>query len=323
MTTYQQIMEWLEPDLQAIRACMLDMCSCLEGKGLLGRLVLESAETPGKMLRPALMMIAAGDYPPEARDELIASAAAIELSHTSSLVLDDMVDGAATRRGKPTVQAAYGSDVALYTGLTLLMRAQEALLANGYLPAAKAMARTVQVMCAGEMDQHDNLHDVDSSVERYLQAISGKTASLFEVACTLACEVTGKDEAYTKALGRIGWQLGMMFQIRDDLNDWTLTEEVSGKPVNEDFQNGTYTLPALYAFEDKVAGPRLRGLAAKPQLSAGDLAELRALAQGCGAIERTRADLAERRDEALGLVADALSGRAAETLSLIIRVVAE
>ena len=307
-----------EAELYEVRERVREAYRYAPVRGELARIVAETVTNPGKMVRPKVMLMVAGDYPSDTRDELLCSAAAIEASHTASLVLDDMVDGAAMRRGAPTVYANNGADVALYVGLSILMGAQEYVLERGYARTAEAIAHTVQVMCDGEMLQHDSRRNVDVEEKALLAAIRGKTASLFERACTLACQITRKDEAYTSAMARLGECLGIMFQIRDDLLDWTASEEQAGKPVNEDFASGIYTLPAVYALSQEGYGDRLRALAQKPTLSAEDLVTARELVLEAGGIAYAHEILGGLAADARTCIDAHLGGIYAEGLRVLV-----
>lgn len=319
---YDSLMTWLEPDLAEVRAHMSRALETPIAEGRFAGILDDAIDNTGKMLRPLLIFLVAGAYDVAYRDELMATAAAYELGHTASLILDDVIDGADMRRGKPSVQHAYGTPVALCGSDYLLMAAQGYLLERGFVRSAAEMARLVRIMCAGEMVQFEHLHDLMSNMDSYLRAIRGKTAYLFESCCRLAAQITHKDEACISAMGEFGETLGIMFQIKDDLGDWTSDEDRSGKPVNEDFAEGIYTLPAIHAFADKVAGERLRSLASKRHLSATDLAEARRLVTEAGGIEYAQQYVQELAARALQLLQTLPQGMHRDALEAIVCLVA-
>ncbi|MBP3884701.1 MAG: polyprenyl synthetase family protein [Olsenella sp.] len=320
--TFRQLATWLESDLAEVRAHMARALEPEIASGQFARVLCEAAENSGKMLRPILMLLVAGDYDEAHRDELLVTAACYELGHTASLILDDVIDGASLRRGKPSVQSSYGEPVALCTSDYLLMAAQGYLVQEGYARSVAEMARLVRVMCAGEMVQYEHLHDCAATRDTYLAAVRRKTASLFESCCGLAALITGKSDDCVAAMRAFGETLGVMFQVRDDLKDWTDDEQGAGKPVNEDFSEGIYTLPAIHAFANDEVGDRLRELASIERPSAGDLAEARRLVTEAGGIEHARAYLEDLAEQAGSQLAVLPEGPHRDALRGIVRLVA-
>ena len=279
-----KLVEQMEPELQEIRSLTAEAVNGIPAHEGMKQLLREFAENPGKMLRTVLMLMAAGDYAPEKRDELHATAAALEMIHGSSLILDDIIDDSPLRRGRPTVQKRYGKPIALCSGDYLLVTAFGWLYDRGFCHTIRDLTEAVQAACDGEMIQHENLRNVHVSEEAYLEAVRGKTAYAFLIACRMACRITGKGERERKALEEFGMLLGTMFQLRDDLMDWTEEETRLGKPVNEDFAEGVYTLPAIFTFSRHGYGDRLRALAEKEALSAEDRLEARRTVREAGGI---------------------------------------
>lgn len=253
----------------------------------LGKILSEITDNPGKLIRPIIMLAAAGEYDDRCRQELLATATSMELIHNSSLILDDMLDETLTRRGRPTVVARYGTSVTLCVGEFILAASNRYLQNLGYHAGALEVEEVTQRACNGEMIQNLNRKNTEVTKDSYLKAISGKTAALFRVMCESAGRITQKDEETRKTMGDLGETVGIMFQIRDDLLDWTTDEEILGKPVNQDFAEGIYTLPAIYAFRDPVIGAELREMAGKDKLSSGEMMEVRKLVIKAGGTEYT------------------------------------
>lgn len=206
----------------------------------------------GKRLRPAMAIAAAhcGEY---VRERVLPAAAAVELLHTASLVHDDIVDEAATRRGVTTLSHAHGNTAAVYAGDFLLA---EAMLVLSESPleksAAKRLAQGVKAMCAGEIDQYFSRNTVPALSE-YLKRIMRKTALLFAAACGAGASCTGCSDRDIRTLGLFGFHFGVAFQIRDDLLDVTRESRSIGKPTGSDLANGLMTLPVLLAIEQDPA----------------------------------------------------------------------
>lgn len=201
----------------------------------------------GKRLRPALTILSSmfGSY---SREKVFPVAAAIETLHTATLVHDDIVDQAKTRRGQPTVSNRHGVSLAVYTGDYLLIKSV-LLLAEAGLPADKLheAARALEAICLGEVDQYFGRNRIPSFRE-YLKRVMKKTGVLLAASCALGAYTSGCSEEQTKILARFGMYFGVAFQIRDDLMDIESTDEnEAGKPVIHDLKEGFVTLPAILA----------------------------------------------------------------------------
>lgn len=319
---FEKIMADLEADQREIKQIILDSARNTPTHEQMRELLLYSLENPGKMIRSRLMLLIAGAYDAAQRNELLSSAAAVEMVHTSSLILDDIIDDSALRRGRPTVQAVYGKPIALCGGDTLMAAGINLLLERGYPRMASEIIDIIENACAGEMLQHLQKKNVDVTEEAYLAAIRGKTAYAFRGSCRMSALAVGRSEEQCSDSARFGECVGMMFQIRDDLLDWTMDEEQLGKPSNLDFSEGIYTLPALFAFRSEKYGDRLRQLAAQKVLSAQDLMEVRRIVEESGGIERTVEYLRGLGAEAYGLL-EKLSGSQTEAIRSLVDALTE
>lgn len=289
---------WLGGAMEETAARTALLAEAAQAERTLGGAVGEALASPGKMYRPLLLLLCAG--PPErwrSRDETLSLAAAVELTHSASLIHDDIVDDAPIRRGRPTVQSRYGKHAAVYAGDYLLSATLCDLIARGYSLAAGELLGCVKRMCEGEMAQTANRWDCGVGLEEYFKAISGKTAALFETACRLGARAGGRSEACVDALACFGRELGLLFQLGDDLNDWTLESSSAGKAVNMDFFGGIFTYPAIHTFSGEH-GRELRELAERAGRGecSAELAQLaRATARVAGGIESCAAEMARRR----------------------------
>mgnify|MGYP000282740676 CR=1 FL=1 len=200
----------------------------------------------GKRLRP-LFVINSAKFGKYKREKAIPIAGALEILHTATLVHDDIIDNAKTRRGIVTVSEKYGTDMAIYTGDFLFTKA--VIMMSGKVPEDKmeTIAKALKTICEGEVDQFLDRFKINTSIISYLKRIFRKTALLFTAACTLGSNSADCKANDIKKLGRFGFYYGMAFQIRDDINDFVLTEKDTGKPIGNDISRGIITLPAIYA----------------------------------------------------------------------------
>ena len=198
----------------------------------------------GKRLRPALALLA-GKFGRYDLELLVPLAASIELLHTATLVHDDVIDNAATRRGRPTVNSLFRNTTAIMVGDYMFAHAADFVARTANVRVIRLFSQTLMAITRGEIRQDMTAFDARQTVDHYLQRISGKTASLFAAACEGGGVVTGAPEGQVQALRDYGHNLGMAFQIVDDILDFMGDEDVMGKPVGSDLMQGTLTLPSL------------------------------------------------------------------------------
>ncbi len=244
----------------------------------------------GKRLRPLLVFLAAGAPPPET-DGLLRAAVAVELVHSATLVHDDVLDHSSLRRGRPTVVAAAGRRLATATGDLLFSRAFAELAATRSLASVCVLSRASSELAAGELMQRAAAW-TPVTVQRYLERCRCKTAVLFRAACELGA-IEGRGPV--DALGSFGEQIGVAFQLLDDVLDVEGPPERTGKPRGTDLLDGTVTLPLLIARSRDGA------------LGAIDPREVRTPDQAAAVCERIAATgaLEAVRQRALGLIAGA------------------
>ncbi|WP_249019405.1 polyprenyl synthetase family protein [Conexibacter sp. S30A1] len=265
------------------------MVDLVSGYGeLLARHGGQTITAGGKRLRPLLVCIAAG-VPVAESDALVRAAVAVELVHSATLVHDDVIDGAALRRGRPTVVATGGRLMAVATGDLLFSRAFAELAAGGEIQPIRILSAAATALAAGELMQREDCWKDSVSQARYLERCRLKTGVLFRAACELGALAGGVPVA---ALGAFGESIGVAFQLLDDVLDVTGPAERTGKPRGTDLLDGTVTLPLIEA--------RKRD----PALAQVDLRALTDAAQAaaiCDLIESTGA-LDFAREQALALV---------------------
>jgi geranylgeranyl pyrophosphate synthase len=217
----------------------------------------------GKRVRPLLVFCSAPRAALEdegARNRLLSAAAAVELVHMATLVHDDLLDGATMRRGRPTVAEALGPERAVSTGDFLFARAFGELTRTGLPRAVQALAAAALDLSRGEMDQQRAAFDLDLSEDAYLSRCRHKTAALFSVACRLGALVGGAGPDAEERLAAFGENVGMAFQIFDDILDLAGAPAETGKRRGTDLCDGTVTLPVILALRLE---PGLRGQVAQ------------------------------------------------------------
>ena len=213
---------------------------------MLREAIAHHLSTGGKRLRPRLAMLAGRLVGGEVTDRLVRFAAVTELVHAASLVHDDTLDDAATRRGVETVSSRWGSQIAVLVGDYLFAQAAIYTAKLGSLRLMALLADTIQSLVQGELAQMSAAFRIEASAENYESRIAAKSASLFVLAAEGGAECNGATRAQALAMREYAHNLGLAFQIADDVLDYTASAEELGKPVGSDLANGVVTLPALY-----------------------------------------------------------------------------
>ncbi len=210
-------------------------------------LLADIVSARGKQLRPLLLLLAGRAYDYEANFEaLITAAAGVELLHTASLIHDDTVDRAALRRGKPTLNSVLSSGAVILIGDYLFAQSAMLAAATGNVRVVGVFASTLGDICDGQLMEMFDAQRLDQTQEEYERRIYGKTASLFAGAAEMGAILGGAPEHHIAELRRFGSDLGMAFQIIDDVLDLTGGTEDLGKPAGHDLRQGTVTLPTIY-----------------------------------------------------------------------------
>ena len=212
----------------------------------------------GKRIRPTLVLLT-GNMLGADPDKLITLAAAVELLHTATLVHDDLIDGALLRRGNPTLNARWSPASTVLTGDFIFARAAKLAAETDCLPLMRLFAETLAIIVNGELTQLFSSRDI-ANRENYNQRIFAKTASLFEMSARGAAMISPVDEAVVEAMRNYGCQVGMAFQIVDDILDFNGEQAEVGKPVGSDLLQGLITLPTLHYIEDHPDDPNIRPL---------------------------------------------------------------
>lgn len=276
----------LSEDLDMVEAA-LRTAVCSEDR-LVAAVCGDHVRHGGKRLRPALLLLTArlgGRGAPGA----IAHAAALELLHTGTLYHDDIVDEAATRRFRPSANARWGNPMAVVAGGFLLSRAMQ-LFAAGGDDINRFVSEAVRRVCRGQMLELQHARDLDLGERRYFEIIADKTAALYELACRIGAMLGGLDPPHVTALARYGAEVGVGFQLIDDVLDLVGDERALGKPRAADVRGGIYTLPVLHTLaRGDVDARRLRAILGEAEVSHAAFDDVRALVDGNGSIEYARA----------------------------------
>ncbi len=169
--------------------------------------------------------------------------------HTATLVHDDVIDVARSRRGRPSTNVVWGNHISVLAGDWLYMQAFQVALRERNFHILDVLISLTQAMVEGELLQLERLRRIDITEADYMELVDRKTASLFSACACLGSIAGGADEAAESTLGDFAWNLGMAFQLVDDILDYTSTEKILGKPSGNDLREGKVTLPMIYALE--------------------------------------------------------------------------
>ena len=244
-------------------------------------------EAGGKRLRPALVFLAAGLGRRPRVNDVYRAAMAIEFIHNATLIHDDLIDGAPTRRGLKTIHESLGPNPAIIIGDYYFAKGANLMSSIGNPDIDALLSETVMTICFGEMLQLTSQRRYDQSLDEYYAKIERKTAVLLAASTYCGAVLGGLSEAEVDALRRFGRQLGMSFQIADDVLDYLATEEEVGKPVGNDLKQGTVTLPLMLARHDPSVDGRLESILAKTTLQDPDYAEVVRIVRGSRGIEES------------------------------------
>jgi octaprenyl-diphosphate synthase len=209
----------------------------------------------GKRLRPILVLLS-GRLFGEVNPGLIRMAAVVEMIHTATLVHDDVIDLAKTRRGRPSINVVWGNHTSVLAGDWLYMQAFQIALRERNFPTLDLLINLTQMMVEGELLQLERIGKIGVTEADYMELIDRKTASLFSACARLGAISAGAGEAVEARLGEYAWNLGIAFQLVDDILDFTSREKILGKPVGNDLREGKVTLPLIYALETADAEER-------------------------------------------------------------------
>jgi heptaprenyl diphosphate synthase len=275
----------------------------------------------GKRFRPLLVLLS-GYFGDPTDPRLIQGAAAIEITHLATLYHDDVIDEADTRRGRATVNARWDNTVAILTGDFLFARASEISSELG-TDISKLLARTIAILCDGQIREVDASGRSDQSEAAYMQIIRRKTAALIATSCRLGGMLADAGSEAIERLDDFGMALGMAFQLSDDIMDVTSSEIELRKKPGQDLKEGVYTLPVLYALQDGAKGAELASLLAPGPPDGERLERALQIVRADEPLRRARAAVGREVRRARRVADDLAPGRARDALVHIARFIAE
>jgi octaprenyl-diphosphate synthase len=307
-------MQLVAADLNGVNAVILDR---MQSKvALIPELAGHLIAGGGKRMRPMLTLACASllGYPGNRHYKL---AAAVEFIHTATLLHDDVVDGSGMRRGKRTANLIWGNPASVLVGDFLFSRAFELMVEDGSLKVLKILSNASAVIAEGEVEQLTAQRRIETDEEQYLRIITAKTAALFAAACRVSPVVAEAGEDAELALESYGRNLGIAFQLIDDVIDYASDAETMGKGVGDDFRDGKMTLPVILAYARASDSDRAFWRESISGVASGDaeLARAIALVRSTGALSDAieRARYYARR--AIDALAPFGSGRAKSALT--------
>lgn len=237
------IYEPVQPQLERVDANLRRLAT-QANLGEEPELLAHAVVSGGKKVRPTITLLAGQVFDGD-EDVLVTMATAVELLHIATLVHDDTVDKADTRRGRATISNIWGNDVAVLLGDYVFATSATFVCDTGNLRVVRRFSETIMELAQGELAEFFSVYDWGQTIDQYNKRIYDKTASLFCTASESGAVLSGAPEPACEALRDYGYNLGMAFQIMDDVLDFTSTEEELGKPVGNDLLQGTVTLPVL------------------------------------------------------------------------------
>jgi octaprenyl-diphosphate synthase len=242
-----EILDLVQKDLEDVeREIGLESISSVEAVTMIGQYLQAGG---GKRLRPILVVLASrmvGD----AGKSSIRMAAVVEMIHAATLVHDDVIDVAKTRRGRPSTNAIWGNHICVLAGDWLYMQAFQIALRERNFRVLDLLIGLTQTMVEGELLQLERIGRMDITEADYMELVDRKTASLFSACTRLGAMMGGADEGTEARLDEFAWNLGIAFQLVDDVLDFTSRESILGKPVGSDLREGKVTLPLIYALAE-------------------------------------------------------------------------
>src|SRR5579859_2512836 len=251
--TAKEIFDLVKADLRRVEEEMaLESVSSVDAITTIGRYLQSSG---GKRLRPSLLLLSSkliGDGGPSA----VRLGAVVEIIHAATLVHDDVIDEAEIRRGRPSTNAQWGNHTSVLAGDWLYMQAFQIAVRERNFQVLDILIGLTQMMVEGELLQLERIGHIDVSEADYMELVHRKTAGLFSACARLGSLVAGADSSSEDKLGDYAWNLGMAFQLVDDMLDFTAREQTLGKPVGGDLREGKITLPLIYALERATADER-------------------------------------------------------------------
>jgi octaprenyl-diphosphate synthase len=286
----QQVRQAITKEFEAVNQLIIDQLhSNVPLVENIGHYIVDAG---GKRIRPMLVLLSAGAHSSITKDH-ITLAAVIEFIHTATLLHDDVVDLSALRRGRPTANAEWSNASSILVGDFLYTRAFQLLVAIGNMEVMTLMADVTNTIAEGEVLQLTKAGDPNTSEEDYFQVIKSKTAVLFAAAAAGAATLNKSTQQEIDQLYQYGLNLGIAFQLIDDVLDYEGDVEVMGKNIGDDLSEGKPTLPLIYAMKNGPADQAEIIRTAISQKNKQDIGRVISAVESCNALEYTK-QLAEQ-----------------------------
>jgi octaprenyl-diphosphate synthase len=254
--TAREIFDLIQDDLEQVeKRITAESVASVDAVTSIGQYLQASG---GKRLRPALLLLASKLTSPDGNGSATAVelGAVVELIHAATLVHDDVIDAAETRRGRPSTNVKWGNHTCVLAGDWLYMQAFQMALRERNFQILELLISLTQTMVEGELIQLERIGRIDVGEADCMELVDRKTACLFSVCARLGAVANRADAHTQERLGEYAWNLGMAFQLVDDVLDFTAREKTLGKPVGGDLREGKVTLPLVYALDSATAGER-------------------------------------------------------------------
>src|SRR5271157_2696512 len=251
--TAREIFDLIHDELEQVeKKITVESVASVDAVTAIGQYLQSSG---GKRLRPALLLLSSRLAGPDgnSRSTAIQLDAVVELIHAATLVHDDVIDAAETRRGRPSSNVKWGNHTCVLAGDWLYMQAFQIALRQHNFQILDLLIGLTQMMVEGELLQLDRIGKIDIGEADCMELVDRKTARLFSVCARLGALASHTDKHTEERLGEYAWNLGMAFQLVDDVLDFTAQEQTLGKPVGGDLREGKVTLPLVYALERATA----------------------------------------------------------------------
>jgi len=301
--TAAEIFDLVREDLQRVeKAIDVESVASVDTVTIIGRYLQQSG---GKRLRPALLLLCAR-FAGGGGKTAVHLGAVVEMLHAATLVHDDVIDVAQTRRGRPSANVQWGNHTCVLAGDWLYMQAFQVALKERNFRVLDLLIGLTQMMVEGELIQLDRIGRIGITEADCMELVDRKTACLFSACARLGAVAAGADTQTEDKLGEFAWNLGMAFQLIDDMLDFVSSERTLGKPVGGDLKEGKVTLPLVYALETATAAERhmIESVLNERSYEAVSFDNVLGMVERHGGIQRTRERAAHFTDRARQIVAE-------------------
>lgn len=295
----EEVLSLISKDLQSLEVSIQELISTKVS--FIKEIVNYIIRSGGKRIRPILVILASKLCGYQG-DLHISYAAILEFIHTATLLHDDVVDNAKTRRGASSVNMVWGNEPSVLVGDFLYTKSFELMAEDGNPEILRAISKATTALSEGEILEILRTSDIDTTADEYFEVIGNKTAALFSAACEVGAILGKTDSSKRLALKKYGYDLGVAFQLKDDILDYMSFDNVLGKQVGTDLKEGKVTLPLIYALKQTTKRERsaLKKIIEKTTFVEKDFERVRNLILKYGGIEYTSAVMTQYTESAKG-----------------------